>query len=126
MTPQPKQRSIDQITEMFAFREEVVCPDWGRTLVGYLLPPRDGSICDYGRACLEVTAQVNQRKGAPYPMIGIHSIDDSGCSLWGRPGGTDADVDRAVAFLTRDGPRCPDKEELEFWCRENGFYADYW
>jgi hypothetical protein len=116
--------SIDQITDLFTFREEVVHPKWGRTLVGYLLPPRDQSICAYGRACLEVIAR--HEEDPSYPIIGIHSIDDSGCTMWGKAGGTDADVDRAISFLTQDGPCCPDKKEMDAWCKENGFYAEYW
>jgi hypothetical protein len=120
-------RTIDQITEMFAFKEEVIHPDCGRILVGFLLPPRDRSICAYGRACLEVIAKIQQHKDQqPYPFVGIHSIDDSGCSLWGKAGGTYEDIDRAIAFLTRDGPHCPNKEEIEAWCKTNGFYAEYW
>lgn len=98
-------RSIEKITKMFAFQEQVVHKSWGRTLVGYLLPPRDQSIHAYGEACLEVIARVAKRKGEqPYPFVGIHSIDDSGCSLWGKSGGTNKDVDRAVKFLTDGGP----------------------
>lgn len=122
-----KERSIEQITTMFAFKEEVVHPDWSRTMVGYLLPPRDQSICAYGRACLEVVAHVRQHNDEPpYPFIGIHSIDDSGCSLWGKAGGADADIDKAIAFLTDSGPQCPNREEVEAWCVVNGFYAEYW
>lgn len=120
-------RSIEKITEMFVFREEVIHKSWPRTLVGYLLPPRDQSIYAYGRACLEVVAHIVIRKGEkPYPFVGIHSIDDSGCSLWGKSGGTDKDIDRAIKFLTGGGPQCPDKEEMEKWCMNNGFYAEYW
>jgi len=121
------ERSIEQITEMFAFKEEVVHPDWSRTMVGYLLPPRDRSIFAYGRACLEVIAHVRKVKDQPpHPFVGIHSIDDSGCSLWGKDGGTEENIDRVITFLTENGPHCPDKEELEAWCLKNEFYAEYW
>lgn len=120
-------RSIDEITALFVFKEEVVHPAWSRTMVGYLLPPRDRSIFAYREACLEAIARVIQRGDEPpYPFVGIHSIDDSGCSLWGKAGGGDAEVDKVVAFLMQDGPRCPDKDELDAWCLVNGFYAEYW
>lgn len=121
-------RSIETITEMFAFREEVVHKSWGRTMIGYLLPPRDGSIYAYGRACLEVIAHMYKPSGQRLflPFLGIHSIDDSGCSLWGKPGRKYNDIDRAIKFLTDGGPQCPDKEEMEKWCMNNGFYAEYW
>lgn len=121
------ERSINKITKLFTFKEEVVHPKWGRTLVGYLLPPRDRSIFAYREACLEVIARVMQRDNElTYPFIGIHSIDDSGCGLWGKAGGGDAEVDKAIAFLTENGPRCPEKDEMDDWCRENGFYVEYW
>ncbi len=120
-------RTIEQITKMFSFKEEVIRHSYGRTIVGFLLPPRDCSIHDYGEACLKVIGRVMIRLDkSKYPLIGIGSIDDSGCTIRGKVGGTDKDVDRVIEFLKEGGLHCPDKKEMDLWCMKNGFYAEYW
>ena len=114
---------MDKITEMFQFEETVIHPKMGKTVVGYVYPPRDQSIYSYGRPCLEII--VRMKKSNQSVLAGISSIDDSGCTIWSNKK-SEKKAKKFIHFMESLKYRCPDKEELEEWCQNNGCYAEYW
>ncbi|HNC59145.1 MAG TPA: hypothetical protein PLP33_27205 [Leptospiraceae bacterium] len=91
---------------------------------GLLCPPNDGSIFPYQSPVLGIYSKIAEE----YTIIVIHSIDDSGLTLWFA--GKDRKLlDRFREFLSLEADNkfvCPNKEEIENFCNRNGGYADYW
>ena len=115
-----------QIEELFKFKEQEVN---GITIItGFLTPPADLSIWPYTMPCIAVTARMQaQVKDDPLaPSISISSYDDSGCGIWGTTAMTSEHLQKALNFLKGDYYRCPNQKDVEEWCKQNGFYADYW
>lgn len=115
---------FDKITNMFKFKERIFPPKIGlKEMIGYVYPPTDHSIYDYGRVCLEVIVRMEENNQSV--LAGISSIDDSGCTIWSNKK-SEKKAKKFISFIESLNYRCPDRKELGEWCQNNGCFMEYW
>jgi hypothetical protein len=112
---------IGQVTELFKLE---VTED----AVFGLLYPTD-SVFSYGRPALYVYANAKGDSSGIAFFACIHSIDDSGCSIYGPVEEIEKAKKRLAAFaefLKGLEYACPTKAQLREFCKNNYLQENYW
>lgn len=109
---------IRTATAMYEMKEEEH-EGIGKVFTCLLTPPADGSVFSYGRPALAFYAYMDHESKL---FSCIHSIDDSGVSIYGGQGG----LDKLVEYIKNQEYQCPSRAELILFCNSIGAYPDYW
>lgn len=111
--------TFDDLSKIFRIKQT-----GENTWSGFLYPPSDRSIYPYRHPALEIIFRIS---GDPLvPTVSIHSIDDSGMTMWGSEKNREETLQKVLKFFQQWEPRCPDKDEIDRWAKLNGFFVDYW
>lgn len=109
---------LDAATALWEMKEEEY-EGYGKVFTCLLIPPIDGSVFAYGRPALAFYVYMDHDNKL---FACIHSIDDSGVSIFGGGGG----LDKLVEYIKNQEYRCPTKVELAEFCQSIGAHPDYW
>lgn len=114
---------IEKAKNLFEIKKD------GDFYIGLLCPPKDNSIYPYNAGILSFFATV-KKSGDKFEFFScIRSIDDSGLSIFGPP---EEEVkakyrlEKFLAFINSYQKTCPNKEDMEFFCKELGAFPNYW